>query len=865
LSIAAGTRLGPYEIVAPIGAGGMGEVYRARDTRLDRDVAIKELPQSVAAREDVRARFEREARAISALNHPNICTLHDVGREGDIEYLVMELLEGDTLASLLGRGKLAPERAMKFAIEIATALDRAHKAGIVHRDLKPGNVMITRAGVKLLDFGLARTTIQRHHDATTMINPITEEGTIVGTLEYMSPEQLEGKATDARTDIFSFGCIVYEMFTGRRAFSGGSTASLITAIMSSEPPAMSTLTPLAPAPLERLVRKCLEKNPDDRWQSAGDLATELRWIAEGSADVAPKKRASRLPWWIAAASLLALLIAVIFALRPRTSSAQIVRASLPLVADAIDGGILSNELAISPDGQWLAYVGIKDGKPSIWLRSLTDGTVAPIPKSGDAVSPFWSPDSQQIAFAQRGKLVRMPRAGGDLTPICDIDRGVYMTGAWGSDGTIVIGKLGEDHQLLRVPASGGTPQDIPHKHVTAVVSAMFIDAHRVAYCTVTHGGDLRLHMIDLRSMKEDDAGLIDSRPSFVGDTMLFVRAGTLLAQKVDDKLQRIGEPVNIAGDVDNYAALGAPTMSVSATTIVYASSATDAQIGLFDGRGAPLGLVGPIGVRHGPQRSHDGKRLVAPVADPRYGNGDLWVIDLQRNSSVQLTSTPLGEEFPVWMPGDKTIVYSYELDGPPHLFSIPSSGGEPTQILPVDRTIQYVADATPDGKWVLFSRSNPGTRRDLWRVAPAPGSTPEVWLRTQAYEGLARVSPDGKLASYASDASGANEVYVAPFDDPRERVQVSSSGDAFASAWRADGKELYYVTASGGVFSVAINNTNPLDVGKPQLLFRASGIDSEAFDVSPDGKTFYICRSTHGPLNQPLNLIANWQQLLVKH
>ena len=864
MPLAAGTRLGPYEVLAPLGAGGMGEVYRARDTRLDRDVAIKVLPQSVASREDVRARFEREARAISALNHPNICTLYDVGRDGDVEYLVMELLEGETLASLLARGRIAPERALKIAIEIAGALDRAHKAGIVHRDLKPGNVMITRGGVKLLDFGLARATIQRRHDATTMINPITEEGKIVGTLEYMSPEQLEGKSLDARTDVFSFGCIVYEMFTGQRAFSGGSAASLITAIMSTEPPAMASLAPVTPPALERLVRKCLEKNPDDRWQSAGDLATELRWISEGSA-IGATKRSSRWPWAIAAASLLALIATLVIAMRPRESGAPVTRSELPIVADNFDLDILSSQLAISPDGRWLAYSASKNGHMALWLRSLADGTVSMVPKSANGVAPFWSPDSNQIGFVQDGKLVSVSRAGGDLTTICDIQRGVNLRASWGRDGTIVFGVLTRDHQLMRVAASGGTPQDIPHTSAVALTAVTHVDARRIAYCSVTRGNDLHLHVVNLETGKDDDAGPIESRPYFIGDTMLFVRAGTLLAQKIDKNLHRIGEPVTIAGDIENYASLGAMMLTASPQAIAYASSATDAQITIFDAKGTAVGSAGPIRARHGGRRSHDGRRFVVPIDDPHYGNGDLWVIDLQRNAAMQLTSTPIGEEFPAWMADDKTIAYSYERDGPPHVFTIPANGGEPTEIIPMDHTIQYVCDVTPDGKWILFTRSSPETRRDLWRVAPQPGAKPELMLRTPFWEGLARVSRDGKFVSYSSDASGANEVYIAPFDNISDRVQVSTSGDAFASAWRDDGRELYYLTASGGVYAVTINSSNPIDVGKPRLLFRVSGIDYENFDASADGQTFYIDRSTYGPRTQPLKLISNWQQLLAKH
>jgi len=417
----------------------MGEVYRARDTRLDRDIAIKVLPESIAAREDVRARFEREARAISALSHPNICTLYDVGREGDVEYLVMELLDGETLAAVLARGRLPLDRALRYAIEIATALDCAHRQGIVHRDLKPGNVMITRSGVKLLDFGLARSAAPLgRHDATTLINPITEEGMVLGTLEYMSPEQLEGKPTDARTDLFSFGCILYEMITARRAFGGGSSASLITAIMSSQPPAIATLAPVTPPALARLVTKCLEKSPEDRWQNAGDLVIELKWIVESPEQAAPARKQRRgvivfLGFVTAVFAFWGAFVAWRLGVRNVTHP-PLMRFSLPTGAETLVSDLVGASISISPDGRSVVYVARNKGKQLLWRRSLAEATPAPIEKTDDAAQPFWSPDSQQIAFAAHGKLVRIPANGGDISKICDLSPGAQISATWSRGG-----------------------------------------------------------------------------------------------------------------------------------------------------------------------------------------------------------------------------------------------------------------------------------------------------------------------------------------------------------------------------------------------------------------------------------------------
>jgi len=612
------------------------------------------------------------------------------------------------------------------------------------------------------------------------------------------------------------------------------------------------------------VRKCLEKNPDDRWQNAGDLATELQWIAEGSG-VVSAKRASRLPWWIAAALAIALAVALMMTLRQRTTDTPVVRAALPLNVDGLNSDILYQNIAVSPDGRHVVFAGTDKGKDALWLRSLVDGTVTIVPNSSGATSPFWSPDSQQIGFNLDGKLVRVSRAGGDVTTICDVSPGVPLSATWSSNGTIVFAELNRAQQLMRVPASGGTPQEIPHAKASAIIGPRFRGTAKIVYCTIVQGGDLRLHVLDLDSPKDIDAGPIESRPEFVGDTMLFVRNGTLLAQKVDADLKRIGEPVNVAGGIEFYTTLGAAIFSTSANAIMFAGSATDAQIAIFDRQGVVQRTLGPVGARSGPHRSHDGRHLVVPIRNPQYGTADLWVLDIQRNSSIQITSTPLSEGSARWMPDDKHVAYSWELGGPPHLFITSANGGDPTEITPAGALIEYITDVTPDGKWILFSRTTAKTRRDLWRVEQKPHAQPEVVLATPFWEGRARVSPDGKWLAYDSDASGAREIYVAPFENPSDRVQVSSTGDAGGIAWSGDGHELFWLTESGGVYSAMLTSTAPLDFSKPQLLFRTTGLDVDGFDVSADGKEFYLARSTVSPLNQPLNLITNWQQLLEKH
>ena len=464
-ALKSGSKLGPYEIAGPLGAGGMGEVYRARDTRLNRTVAIKVLRDHLADRVGVRERFEREARTIASLNHPHICTLHDVGREDGTDYLVMEYVEGETLAARLRKGPLPLEQVLQYAIEIADALDKAHRKGITHRDLKPGNIMLTKSGTKLLDFGLAKLQQEmapagaQFSQLPTASEPLTAQGTILGTLQYMAPEQLEGKEADARTDIFAFGVVVYEMATGKKAFEGKSQASLIAKILETNPPPISSLQPMTPPALDRVVKRCLEKEPDERWQTASDLAKELQWIAEGGSQagvaapvVARRRRREELAWALAVAGLLfAAALAAYLLLQPKKAD-NVVRFSVPAPENARfdpDGGNLS----LSPDGRKLAFVTAdQPGKPAmLWVRSFDSLAADSFQGTERAFGPFWSPDSRYIGFfTQDAKLEKVPASGGSPQVLCDADDG--NGGTWNRDGVILFSN---DDKLYRVSEAGG--------------------------------------------------------------------------------------------------------------------------------------------------------------------------------------------------------------------------------------------------------------------------------------------------------------------------------------------------------------------------------------------------------------------------
>jgi Tol biopolymer transport system component len=869
LTIAAGTRLGPYEVLSRIGAGGMGEVYRARDTRLGRDVAIKVLPPGSASREDVRARFEREARAISALNDPRICTLHDIGTEGEVAYIVMELIDGETLASRLSRGRLPFEVAMKYAIEIAIALDLAHKHGIAHRDLKPGNIMITRSGIKLLDFGLARLQAKPIHgpDASTAINPITEEGTVIGTLQYMAPEQLEGKTVDARADIFAFGCIVYEMATGRRAFEGSSQASIISAIMTSDPPAIASLVPITPPSLDRIVRKSLAKSPEDRWQCAGDLATELQWIAESPQIAAAQPRKSSKLAWILAALATAAAIGIALVLPPRASRPPLLRAAIGVDGVALTGDWMQGRASLSPDGRSIAFAGEKDGTPMIFVRSLDEQIAKPVPNTeGVNCGPVWSPDSQQIAFVgSAGKLVRATIDGREAATICEISP-TFATYTWGHDGTIVLAEFDAARGLFQVPASGGQrrPVNLPASvKGKRVFFPHFIGESRtLTYVTMDKGADLQLHAFSLDSNEDRDLGPIDSRVQIVDSTLFFVRDGLLFAQRVDDNLKKIGDPVLVASDVRYNLAIGAGAFHVSPTGIAYINSITDAQMTWFDRHGVPEKSVGPIGAEGQPRLSPDGRYAVVSATDRRYGSGDLWVCDLQHDTMIQLTSGRLNDASAEWSPDGKRIAYITEEGGAPHVMMIPASGGDAITVTPPS-VWQAVTSWSPDGKNLLIVERT-GGKRAIYTVAPHENSTPVPWLNTAHNEGgLPRYSHDGKWIAYQSNISGKNEIFISPVNDPIRRLQVSRGG-GHAVAWRGDDRELYYMYGDS-LYVVQLKAQPNLEASAPQLLFRAAADERwRGFDVDAKGERFLIVRTRSGPSSGPIHLIVNWKQLLEK-
>ncbi|MDX1583455.1 MAG: protein kinase, partial [Thermoanaerobaculia bacterium] len=710
MTITSGTRLGPYEIVESIGAGGMGEVWRAKDTRLDREVAVKVLPHGFAENEQFLQRFEREARAISSLNHPHICTLYDVGDEEGSHYLVMELIEGESLADRLKKGPLPLHDVLKYGRQIASALDAAHRQGVIHRDLKPGNIMLTKSGAKLLDFGLAKSAAEGGGPVDGLTNlqteakPLTQEGTILGTFQYMAPEQLEGLEADARTDIFAFGAVLYEMATGRRAFAGESKTSLIASIVSSQPEPISQVTPMTPPALDHVVRRCLEKDPDDRWQSAQDIASQLQWISEAGsqAGVATavtfrRKTREKLAWAIAAVAILAAVILGSIDLLETEPQARSVEAEiLPVDGTSL---VLSGEAVgtatVSPDGKYVTFLARdEDGSRLLWLRPIDSRQARPLPGTENARYPFWSPDSRHIAFFNDRALMKVDTQGGPPLELTTI--GVNpRRGTWNADDVILFSPSSLE-SIHRISANGGTAEpvttiDTERGETTHRWATFLPDGRHFLYMAGTHtsGARSELNAIYLGDLENpgDPKLLVRARSNaeYTNGHLLYVRDNVLVAHPFDlSRLELHGAPFPIAEGVQYSSGSFFGVFSASREgTLLFriAEESNDSRIERIDSSGATLSLIREPREFLGGSLSPDGGRLAVSIVDQQVGSGDIWIIDLQRDVSTRFTFDPSDEASPLWSPDGSKIIFTKMYEGTYSIFEKPASGeGEETLI-----------------------------------------------------------------------------------------------------------------------------------------------------------------------------------------
>jgi eukaryotic-like serine/threonine-protein kinase len=884
MTLAAGTRLGPFEILAPLGAGGMGEVYRARDTRLGREVAIKILPAAVSADPERLRRFEKEARSASALNHPNIVTIHDIGQGPSGSFIAMELVEGATLRELLAEGALPTKRLLQIAAQVADGLAKAHGAGIVHRDLKPENVMVTNDGlVKILDFGLAKLTQPEDPSGATQsptVSGATEPGLVMGTVGYMSPEQALGKPLDFRSDLFSFGSIVYEMATGKRAFARGSAPETLAAIIREEPEPIGSLSPPTPTPLRWIVERCLAKSPDDRYASTRDLARDLVTLKEhlseassGTAAAAiPRPLRRSLPWILATGILGLGLLGSLLVRRTsaKSGASDLIRFSVPSPeAASFHSAEILTKSAISPDGRTLAMVAFSRGRGMLYLHALDSLVARALPGTEGAQSPFWSPDSHFLAFFADGKLKKIDLSGGPAQTICDAS--IEGTCSWSRDGNILFAEAAPGREGIHcVPADGGASRRITVPDASRNEKFHFWphflpDGRHFLYVTVVFEGGLRheARIGSLDSKETSSLGRIDSRVEYAPPGfLLFVRDGALLARPFDAKGRRwTGEAGAIVDRLHYFYGPANAGFTVSQTGVLaYEQGSVPSRLIWLDRDGREVSTVATLEEVDDLRLSPEGSRVALSVADPRTGTSDIWVYDLARLIPTRLTSDPANESKPVWSPDSGRIVFRSDRNGPPDLYEIPSEGGAPRPFLEAPDS-QASGDFSPNGGVFLYSQSDRATANDLWLLPLSGGRKPIPFLRTRFDEDEPRFSPDGKWVAYNSDESGGSEVYVTPRDGGGGRIRVSKDG-GFSARWRRDGRELFYMAPGRRVMAAPVKAVGAMEVSVAVELFR---INSPVFDydVSPDGQRFLVSQTAKEP-GLPITVVINWPVLLAR-
>jgi serine/threonine protein kinase len=881
MTLNTGTRLGPYEIVSPLGAGGMGEVYRARDTRLERDVAVKVLPANVSADPSLRQRLEREAKAVSKLSHPHICTLHDIGHQDGVDFLVMELVDGDTLEGRLVKGPLLPEQTIRIAAQLANALATAHKLGIVHRDLKPANVMLTKTGAKLMDFGLATHSIPLPAALTeTRMGQakLTGEGMLVGTLQYMAPEQLEGKEADGRTDVFALGEVIYEMATGAPTFTGKSPASLIAAILTTEPPRMAALQPMTPPALERVVKKCLAKDPDERWQSASDLASELQWIAETGPQAGEIGRAStrrgrweRTSWLLAVTGLLlaAAASAAWWQAGNRRPLPMYFNASVPFAA---------NDLALSPDGRMLAMVAYsaQANNYALWTHEVGSRQNSSLNGTQGASYPFWSPDGTFIAFFADGKLKKVDVSGGQVQVLSDAPNG--RGGTWNRDGVIVFAPDSLGRGLFRVSSSGSSPVEI-----TKVDPSRFEESHRwpaflpdgkhFLYMVANFSGKAEVNAIVLgsldsqerRSLVSTKANAAYAEPGY----LLYLRDRTLVAQAFDPRTYVLsGEPRTLSNEVLYFPHVYRAVFSASSGEVLVTQTGKGAslsQLTWFDRSGRSVGSAGVPGSYNNVRLSPEGRRVVVDQTDPDGWNIDVWVQEPSRAAATRLTFDPSLDATPIWSPDGTQILFASNRSVGFRLYLKNADGsGSEQEVADLGPNLQVNAwDWSRDGKHVLVRKGG-----ELWYLSWPERKTKPLLQGNRTVRN-AQFSPDGRWMAYASNETGSMEIYVSPFPSADGKWQVSTTGGQ-EPRWRQDGKELFYLSADGKMMAVAVTTGASFQADPPVALFQTrrrqaiSAQDVFSYDVSGDGQRFLIAARVDEANAAPLSVLLHWASAMGK-
>jgi Tol biopolymer transport system component len=880
MTLAPGTKLGPYEIVSPLGAGGMGEVYRAKDARLGRDVAVKVLPERLAEDADALARFEREAKAVAALSHPNILALHDVGREGRVAYAVMELLEGETLRQELASGPLAPRRAVDCGVQIAHGLAAAHEKGIVHRDLKPDNVFVTRDDrVKILDFGLAKPgagTVSGSETESPTVSGYTEPGKVMGTVGYMSPEQVRGGAVDQRSDIFSFGSMLYEMLTGRRAFQRETAAETMTAILNGEPPEPETPGPTIPDAIRPVLRHCLEKKPEKRFQSVRDLAFALETATAPESGsraerVAPRESRVNLGWLAAAILALAVaLLAVLLVRKPAPAAGDLTR----FVISPPPGHVFFGVVSMSPDARRILFLLHDDsGRTSIAMRALDSLEMKRLPGTDDARGILWSPDGREIGFFHERHLKRMAADGGPVQTVCE--SGGAFFGSWGRDGTILFASAFYG-PIVAVSASGGTPRPVTVLDSAAgdighLNPSFLPDGRHFVYAAINLNPEKTAVFLGSLDSKEHRKLFLADSSAFFAEPgyLLFGRDGAMFAWRFDPKTLALqGDPAPVFDRVRVLREDGDLAASTAGNRVVYLSWPGLRRLVWVDRKGTELATLGDAGGYSDVRISPDGRRVAVARRDPAHGqNQDLWVLDANRGTASRVTGDP-GEEFdPAWFPDGERLVYVSSRAGFYDLYESPASGGA-TRTLLQNRQDKVLPVVAPGGADLLYALDQVG----IGAIFKAPISNPSAATRLTPETGVSElhpaVSPDGRWLAFDSNETGREEVYVRPLSGGPKR-QISIGGGQLP-VWNPKGTELFYAARDGRLTSVDVRAAGGgIESSEPQPLFElALGTTGELpwlrhpYDVSPDGQRFLIIRRSPDVEPDAAVLVTDWTKAL---
>lgn len=871
MTLNSGTKLGPYEIQSPLGSGGMGEVYRALDTRLTRTVAIKVLASNLPSSPELKQRMEREARAISSLNHPHICQLYDIGSQNGADFLVMEFLEGETLAERLRKGPIPLPEVYKIGIAIAEALAVAHRHGIVHRDLKPGNIMLTQGGAKLMDFGLAKPlglqpantssavppsfTAAATLSGPSPLSPLTTAGTIIGTIQYMSPEQIEGKEADARSDIFAFGAVLYEMAAGKRPFEGKSQLSLASSILEKDPEPIRALKPQIPAAFEHVINACLSKNPEERYLAAHDVKLELQFIAaerpSTPGGVSANSASNRQSTIWTAALLVAVLIGIGAGLLLHRSaeSGQSIRTVIdaPVNTTLSLSGDFAGPPVLSPDGTTIAFTATgPGGKPSVWIRPLGVLEAHALPGTEGAIFPFWSWDSRALGFFTEGKLETIDLEGGSPQLICDAP--FARGGTWTRDGTILFSPNTQT-PLMKVSINGGTPTPLTtidvSQHTSHRWPALLPDGKHFLYLAIHHDTSRAVNNAIYYASLDGK----ENRPLFRSQTnavyadgyILFARGDQLMAQRFDPNSGTLKEEPRILarGVMNDVTTWHMDASAAENGLMVYGSGGNaDLQLVWLDRSGKKIATIADkftnlMGAHISPQ----GDRVALQIDA---GVNDIWVLDLARNVRTRLTFGPVANTTPVWSPDGKWIAFASIRNGHSNLYRKRSDGSGTEETLLENDQADTAEDWSPDGKYLLYSHGTNGLDAQLWAIALEGEHKPWMVVAHAAVLYGARLSPDGKWLAYESNESGTVQLYIVPFRGGQGKWQVTSQGSS-GPAWTKDGKELFYMDPGFNLYAISFKEVDGApQLGAPQQIPITTSAPTVFYDISPDGKKILI-------------------------